>query len=253
MIMMNKMKKAFLILVSFILVFSCKEDDEYNFDKIDPGKQTISGPVSVYGNGYTSNAYVAIPRGGSTYKWEVVSGPAYLILDSFNHSFIVNLLAKSLKDTTIRLKVTETTQGGLTGEPYQMDISVEAYCNFTINSFIGSFNSKSTDYERLDRSKYPNYGPLTYQARVSFKEGNLATINNLLDSYPVNLIFSGDSTESIKMLDYIEIIDQGNGNIDTLKIKGSGNYHACKQYIALDYSIYIQNDTSRYIDTFRRE
>ena len=97
-----------------------KANDEYDFSKVIPAVQGVSGPTSVvqtFPETYAVNYY----RGGSTWSWSVTGGTLVSTSDD-THSIEVDFPA--LGDVTIT--VTETTLGGVTSEPFDYVVTVVA-------------------------------------------------------------------------------------------------------------------------------
>ncbi|MBE0675758.1 MAG: hypothetical protein IH591_13950, partial [Bacteroidales bacterium] len=122
------------------MVTSCEEENDYNFNNIEPGKQAITGPDLIYtGEAYT---FKALTRGGSTYSWEKVSGDFTVTSDGYKAVVVSNASANG----TGVLKVTETTQGGKVGIPAEVEFDISLFCQFDITKFIGDFACDEEGY-----------------------------------------------------------------------------------------------------------
>ena len=107
-------KLASLIFITSALFFTaCNNNEDYDWNKVDPGIQYISGPDTIKGNNISKFNFYARPRGGSKFTWTVVRGPVSVTPNATN-GFVGEVTANSQTDTVGEIMVTETTYGGKT-------------------------------------------------------------------------------------------------------------------------------------------
>ncbi len=147
------------LIFTAMTISSCKKEESYNWKNIDPGKQQISGPDSIKGNDSTVYEYLAIPRGGSTYSWEVLSGPITIKVDTLNkdplhyHPFRAEITANSSIDTTGSFVVRETTWAGKPGIADTFKIQkILCYKPFIPDSFVGEYTCHESVINNIDNS-----------------------------------------------------------------------------------------------------
>ncbi|MCD4678954.1 MAG: hypothetical protein K8S00_01075 [Bacteroidales bacterium] len=153
------MKKIFYLLGSLLLVLmvfsACKKspvqiaNDDYDYNSIKPVIFDIDGPSGTAASGLAAVTYMVTPRGGSTYKWEVVGHGA--TITPGNPSYTAEILFnQSDVDVTAQVKVTETTQGGITSEPISMDVALAKFKPMDFNEFVGQWVGTETDGGGVD-------------------------------------------------------------------------------------------------------
>ena len=230
------------------MVGCSKDENTYDFNKVIPGNQVITGDSVLWGNGAATYTFYAIPRGGSSYNWELLQGPASIKRDS-SRAFLISITSKSNRDTSIQLKVTETTQGGVIGPSTIKTLFVQRFCDFNINAFPGYYQAKAFDYARINIT---GNGPISYNTFVEKVDANKLLIKNLISNYPVQVVLQGDPFESLTITNYSENYND-NGTPRTITIKGTGHYNVCKAYLALDYNVSYAGTNVHYIDTLRKQ
>ncbi len=111
-----------VIVIASLLIVGCTKSDidkareSYDWNNVIPLIKTLSAPSSIQiGRTYT----MQVPaRGGSQFTWELLSGDGNIIVlpgyEGDDQTFTKGLQLNSDADTTIVLKVTETTHGGKT-------------------------------------------------------------------------------------------------------------------------------------------
>ncbi len=138
------MKKRIFRYIAFfaalmVIAVSCektdiqKANDEYDFGKIVPVVQGITGSA----NGtqtFTGNYSVNYFRGGSTWNWSVVGGTITATTPDTRGVTVQYTTAG-----TVTLTVTETTLGGITSDPFSKDITVAPFCPLTRDGFLGTW------------------------------------------------------------------------------------------------------------------
>ena len=123
------MKNIFKILSILLLVAAvlgaCKKSDveksqeAYDYNTIEPIIFSIAGPTITAASGLAPVTYMATPRGGSTYKWEVIGhGAAINVLNpSYNAEITFD---QSDDDKDVQVKCIETTSGGKVSETFTL-------------------------------------------------------------------------------------------------------------------------------------
>ncbi len=232
--------KDVLYIFIAILLFAC--NDEYDWTKVEPGKQKImlltddSTKLVIdtfIGNETQVKSYKAISRGGSVYSWE--SSNAYLSITArTNMPYIVDIKAKSQVDTFAWLKVTETTWGGKKGLPDSAKIIIIGYCNFNKDQLIGNGNF---------RSKMTAYAP--YNTILAFTSGDSVITNYNF----FNMRWAVQYKITDKREQKIEIIPGQRFvyNDEWVEVKGKGTYNTCKSLIVVNFAVcYLYGDTLAY-------
>lgn len=139
--MKNKVFKYISFLAALLLIVGAcekteiqKANDEYDFGKVIPVVQGITGPANAtqtFSESFSPSYY----RGGSTFSWSVSTGAA--ITSTSTDTRDIDVLFSEMGDVTITL--TETTLGGVTSEPYELDIQVAQFCPMTRDDFLGTW------------------------------------------------------------------------------------------------------------------
>lgn len=115
---------SLLTVIAMVFVVSCEKTDiqkaneEYDFDKIVPKVQGVSGPATVIqslSGSYSVNYF----RGGSTWTWQVTNGT---ITSTSEDTRKIDVLFPDLGEAVVT--VTETTLGGITSDPMSRTINV---------------------------------------------------------------------------------------------------------------------------------
>ena len=238
-----KIKITYLVLIVVVTlgVFSsCKKDEAYNWRNIEPGKQQISGPDSIKGNDSTVYEYLAISRGGSTYTWEVLSGPITIKVDTLNkdplhyHPFRAEIKANSSTNTTGSIIVRETTWAGKQGESDTFNIQkIFCFSSFNLDNFVGAYtcNEKVTNY--LNNS----FVSTSFDVNVTQVGGDTVMIDNFYGiGWQLNYVLSKDKNETLTIVkalfDYNDATFSGG-----LDVKGSGNYSTCSGTITVKFAM----------------
>lgn len=215
----------------FILIFSCKNEDDYNWNAIEPGKQRISRADadtskikldSVKGDNTSIRSYVAIARGGSAYQW-TASNSFVKIIQKDKAPYWVDVKAESTVDTSAWIRVTETTKGGKTGLPDSMRIKIFGYCPYNIDALLGS---------GIFISKMAPYAP--YQVSLSKIEGDTIVNSNFFSmNWKLKYTLSKNYEEKITIVKGQRFIY----NKETVEVKGSGTYNTCKSRFEINFAI----------------
>lgn len=219
---MKKYLNNFIVVgILVIFVSSCKQKDEYDWTKVIPGKQIITGPDSIKGNNIDTSQYFAIARGGSKYNWAVLKGPV-VINEYKNHPFIAVVKANSEKDTSAVITVTETTWGGVQGTSDSFSIKISCFTPFNMEQLLG--NGQFSCYEM-------DYAP--YNVNITNIGGDTIENNNFfIVGWKLKYVLSEDKDEIIKIVPASFDL-----NGETVYVKGQGNYSVCDRLIKVNFAI----------------
>lgn len=132
------------------------DEDEYNFDEIEPIIMSMEGPGNVAAHGLTEFPYVyQIPhRGGSTFDWSVSSllgSSADIVLDDEFPSIAYITFDQSSVEDTAYISVTETTMGGKTSSPLTKEVVLNPFCPEVMDPWLGTWSSDNG----LDHAELP--------------------------------------------------------------------------------------------------
>ncbi len=210
-----------LTVITFIVI-SCKKDT-YDWKDVIPGEQVIKGPDTIKADNITTYMYLAIPRGGSDYNWQIVRGPITIEKNKYM-PFLINIKGQSQVDTSAEISVAETTWGGKTGSTIIFKIDkINCFTQFTdFNQFLGS--GKFTCYE-LD------YAP--YTVNLTYLSGDTIENDNFYSmGWKLKYTISEDVNEIIKIVNTKYVY-----NSEIVQVNGSGTYSICKGEINLNFAI----------------
>jgi hypothetical protein len=138
------MKKSIfftIILLAVVSMFnSCTTppieaaQDAYNYNAIIPevlnGIQGTAVAFQTTQAEYTINYY----RGGSTWNWSAEGATVVSVSEDTRTATI-----EYPTDGMAKISVTETTQGGVTSEPATLDVTVNAFCPWTTDQYVGTW------------------------------------------------------------------------------------------------------------------
>jgi len=213
-----------------MVVVSCKKDT-YDWTKVIPGDQVINGPVTIKADNITNYEYLAIPRGGSIYNWQVVRGPITIENDK-DMPFRINIKGQSQVDTSAEISVTETTWGGKSGNTKTFKIDkINCFTPFAdFNQFLGSGKFKCYEID---------YAP--YTVNLTHLSGDTIVNDNFYSmGWKLKYIISKDQNEIINIVQKQTF----EYNSETVQVSGSGTYSICKGEINLKFVITrISGDT----------
>ena len=219
--MKNYLNKFITVGILSLIILSCKQKDEYDWAKVFPGKQIITGSDSIKGNNIDTSQYFAIPRGGSKYDWVVVRGPLTITEDK-GHPFIAVIKANSEKDTNALITVTETTWGGVQGTSDSFSIKISCFTPFNMEQLLG--NGQFNCYEM-------NYFP--YKVNITYVGGDTIENNNFfITGWKLKYVLSEDKDEIVKIVPASFNLDG-----ETVYVKGQGHYSVCDREIKINFAI----------------
>lgn len=203
-----------------MVLVSC-EKSEYDWTKVEPGKQIIEGPDSVSADNQTIYQYLAISRGGSTYVWNTLEGyPKAAITNDTKYPFMANITFNSNKDTVVALTVSETTHGGKTGVADTFFVKLIGYCELDINNFIGSRIYKENDYA-------------PYTVSLSQVKGDTIQTNNFFHmGWRLKYYLVKGISLEVKILPELYYYEG-----EKVTVKGGGTYNSCKGSMKVDFAV----------------
>ncbi|MEA1888077.1 MAG: hypothetical protein U9N72_12800 [Bacteroidota bacterium] len=200
--MKNKLFKYISFFAALVMIVSAceksdieKANEEYDFSKVIPAVQGVSGPstvVQTFPRTYSVNYF----RGGSSWSWSV-SGATLVSTSDDGHDATIDF--PDLGDVV--LTVTETTLGGVTSEPYTYDVTVNApvvegvsgptQVNQTfIEKFFIPYSREGSTWEwTVTNAVLDSVSPDTKEAFVLFDTQGTATVS------VVETIHSGIETD----------------------------------------------------------
>lgn len=148
--MKNIFKILGLLIILAMITTACKKSDVekaqegYDYNAIVPIIYSVSGPTTTSASGLAPVTYLAMPRGGSTYSWEVIGHGA--TIDVLSPSYTANItFDQSDVDKTVQLKCIETTSAGKVSDPYVMDVQLTKFKPMTFDEFLGTWACVETD------------------------------------------------------------------------------------------------------------
>jgi hypothetical protein len=230
------------IFVSFflamIVISSCENEKEYNWKNVEPGKQKITGVDTIKGNN-TPYEFLAIPRGGSTYEWKVISGPAIITLDE-KIPYKAYVKGNSSLDSSALIVVTESTWGGKQGEPDTFLISkIYCYVPFNMNQIIGNGQFSSSR---------PGYAAFVTTLVALSGDSIIADKNFFNIGQNVEFVLSRDANETLKIVPVrFEYNTPDESFLGVATLVGYGTYSVCKRSLKINYSF-----VTDYSDTIER-
>lgn len=145
--MKNKSKLLTALLMGMLLVFgACEDENDYDFDAIDPIIMSISGPNLVAAHGLTDfpSTFRVPHRGGSTFDWSVTTASgrgATVILDDEYESVAYITFDQSSVADVATITVVETTMGGKTSPAFSRTVNLSPFCPQDLSPWAGTWNS----------------------------------------------------------------------------------------------------------------
>jgi hypothetical protein len=239
-----------------LIIFSCKKEKKYDWNAIEPGTQSITGPASItippsiIGNGKVEYEFSAIARGGSTYKWAAFTDTIKLTPDtipvirtSVDTPYVAFVRANVVKTARSYLQVTETTRGGKIGNPAYFTYNIAQFCNFeTKERFVGNFkcvesNASIAIYNSTIFSNIPGY---TYR-------GDSLLITNFNNKpLEVKIVFDRNNEQTVRIIKEEQIM-MSYGIPYKIEVTGSGTYDYCRKRITISYKIFVNKQVQPWI------
>lgn len=148
--MKNIFKILGLLIILAMVVTACKKSDvekaqeDYDYNTIEPIIYGITGPTVTAASGLAPVTYMATPRGGSTYSWEVTGHGA--TITTLDPSYKVEILYdQSDTDKDIQVKCIETTSGGKVSDPYVLNVTITKFKPMEFEEFLGTWTGTEID------------------------------------------------------------------------------------------------------------
>jgi hypothetical protein len=138
-----------LIMVGFVVLLgSCENENDYDFNAIEPLILEITGPGAAPAHGLTQFPirYQVPHRGGSTFAWTVSTGAAgagTVVLDEKYSSIAYITFPQSSVADVATITVTETTLGGKT-TTLSRQVSMNPFCPIP-ESIAGNYVEEDED------------------------------------------------------------------------------------------------------------
>lgn len=204
----NKLYILGILLLTFTISFSaCEEDDDYDYDAIEPKVQGIVGPTGVLG-GFT-HQYLAVVRGGSTYEFTSTGAIASITTLDEPHAVSVSF-EESYHPESAQLTVVETTYGGIVSEPYTIDIIVDSlHLDLLGDTVVNVIEEAPPERTFTVEPKYPG---ATYSWSI---DGDYLSIvgDNNSDAITVEFAFPPEEGELATI--FVEVTTAGGNDLDS--------------------------------------
>jgi hypothetical protein len=177
---MKNKSKLLIGLLMGMLVFlgACEEENDYDFNAIEPVIASISGPNLVAAHGLTEfpSTYRVPHRGGSTFEWSVTtqggSGATIVLDDEFSSVANITFNQSSVADVAT-ITVKETTMGGKTAE-LSRTVNLDPFCPQNMSPWAGTWGSHNFLGE-------DDYGVTNVDIEVITSALNTIRIRNFFD------------------------------------------------------------------------
>lgn len=148
---MKKILMISILLLSGAIIFNaCDDEEDYNWNEYKPVFiGTINGPAEVAASGLADYPYqyeVSYYRGGSTFEWTVTTelGTGEVIVNTEDVLEVVGKKASIVfpqrsEADVATISVVETTENGVSSEPYTMEVQLNAFCPYDMEPFAGDY------------------------------------------------------------------------------------------------------------------
>ncbi len=131
-----------IICGAFLIVWSsCGQEDDYDFNAIIPVILGLSGPTEVPAHGLTEypTMYRVPHRGGSSYNWQVGGHGGMVVLHDTYPNMAYITFNQSSDHAQATITVIETTMGGISSEPYSVEITLLPSCPRDMDLWSGEW------------------------------------------------------------------------------------------------------------------
>jgi hypothetical protein len=230
----NIIARLAFVLTAAMLLTSCGEtyieenENAYSASDVVPIVFSVTGPTSVYQTEVRTYT-PAYSRAGSQWTWSVVGADLQSVsADTRTATVEFKTIPAGGKAT---VTVSETTSGGTKSPDKVIEVSVNAFCAFDINNFIGAFD--------CDEAGYGVY-PVNFTKHPAL--ANTIVNDNFWDwAAPGAVIYytlSGNFLETVTVpkQDY----EFGDGYVGW--VEGSGKYDGCAHTMVVDYIVFYDGD-----------
>ncbi len=141
----NKIYLIGSLLLAFMMAFTACEEDEYDFDAIDPEILAMDGPdvLIAHGSEDFPTQYKVPYRGGSTWDWSgsSPSGEPTIIQDEELGNIAYITFPTSSEQAEGSITVVETTYGGMSSDPFTKPVTLTPFCPEDMNPWAGTWYS----------------------------------------------------------------------------------------------------------------
>lgn len=236
---MNFMKKIIsglsgIILSSLLFVSSCTTpaieaaQEAYDYNAIVPKVLSVNAPASVVQT-QVADVKVNYHRGGSKWNWSAEGAAVQTVSEDTKTATVLFDQAPASGKAVIT--VTETTMGGITSEPFAVEVVIEPFCVLNVNLFTGAFVCNEEGYGEY---------PVTFSADPEVQN---RIINDNFWDWPaegevVYYDLSGDINQVVTVPK--QSFTFGDGTVGS--VEGSGSYDSCTKTMIVDYSVEYGGD-----------
>jgi len=226
-----------VLLGLMIMLSSCKDKDDYDYNAIEPIVNAISGPGMVAAHGLPEFPYkYTVPhRGGSTFAWTVTSpaGTSTIVKDPEYESIVYITFPQSSDTTYATITVVETTMGGKSSPPLSRNIVLTPFCPYDMEALTGNWvGTSGANDDVLIATTTGKLNELVVKGLAGFV--NFAWGENWTRG-------DGSALLEFSCGDLINIPPQWIGDSDypdVYGIQGSGTIDAANQIMTLRYEVY---------------
>ena len=232
--MKNKLFRYISFLAAIIFVMGAcektdiqKANDEYDFSKVIPVVQGIAG-ATVATQTFTLTYSVNYLRGGSTWAWSAANATIASVSDDTQE---IEVTFTDAGEAVIT--VTETTLAGVTSDPFDLIVTVEAFCLYAAADYEGNYTGTSSDHS----------DPVVFTATDVLNEFTVYNLADFVSSGWGESWVTGDGTctGSFFCDDIFTIPKQVVGETDypdTYSVEGSGTVDPVTKTITLDFTVF---------------
>jgi len=213
--------------------------EAYDYNAIIPKVFGING-VSIAIQTFPATYTVSYYRGGSTWNWTAEDATVQSVSDD-THSATI-LFDQYPADGTATISVTETTAGGVTSDPFSIEVEVNKYCPLSngINDMVGSWSGTDAGYDSQVTTAVSGS-----KLQVSGLSVGVITDwwgESIIDGGSFLLTVNDDGTLDIPR-QYIYTTDW-NGDPYRYEIIGDGTWDNCgsSPSLLISYDIYYEGD-----------
>lgn len=247
---MKNRYKIIMLLFSALLVISgfnsCTEEDEYDYNAITPKVLGgIKGPVLGIQT-FTANYTIGYHRGGSTWNWSANEATVKSVSEDTRTATIE--FTQYPSDGKATVTVTETTMGGITSEPVNLEVTVKKYCPLT-NGVAGLVGTWSGTDGQGDYTFPSIISSAVNGTNLSLTGVGVGFINDfwgeaVIAGGTINVTINVDGTLTIPR-QYI-FTTEYEGEPYDYEIKGSGTWDNCgsSPKLLIDYDIYYAGEAT---------
>ncbi|MFW6290150.1 MAG: hypothetical protein ACOC0R_04200 [Mariniphaga sp.] len=225
-----------IIVISLLYLSSCTTPaieaarEAYDYNAIVPKVLSVDAPASVVQT-QAADVKVGYHRGGSKWNWSADGASIQSVSEDTKTATV--LFDQAPASGVAKLTVTETTMGGITSEPFTVEVSIEPFCALSIDLFTGAFICNEEGYGEY---------PVTF---TTDPEVQNRILNSNFWDWPAEgeVIYydlSGDIDQIVTVPK--QSFTFGDGTVGS--VEGSGVYDSCTRTMTVDYSVEYGGDVS---------